>query len=315
MRQSTINGKMMLKLLGFSLFTGATFNLAQYTVQYFNAPAAAAWRFGLAAVIMLAVLAWKERISLANLKQNGWMYALLGLIGICGFNALFFWGMTSTTPVNGALIMATNPLVTAILARVILGDKISRSRGAGIAVSLLGVVFVITHGSWEMIRTLAFSKGDLLIFLGNLCWALYGVLGRRFVKGSTSLSTTSYTMVVGAAFLAVISVSQPGPLPLSSIPLAAWAAISFMSIFTTVLGYLWWNQAMAQLGASKTSIFFNLVPVVTMFISFFTGHEVTVIQIAGALLVFAGVLIASGVRAGNKPADAKLAGAIGNGNR
>jgi len=50
-----------------------------------------------------------------GLKQNGLMYVVLGFIGIFGFNALFFLGMKHTSPVNGALIMATNPLVTAIL--------------------------------------------------------------------------------------------------------------------------------------------------------------------------------------------------------
>jgi len=68
-----------------------------------------------------------------------------------------------------------------------------------------------------------------------------------------------------------------------------------MALFTSVLGYIWWNQGMKEIGASKTSLFFNLVPVVTMIISFAIGTPIKVFQILGALLVILGVLTSSGV--------------------
>ncbi|PLR86380.1 hypothetical protein CVD25_07800 [Bacillus canaveralius] len=69
-----------------------------------------------------------------------------------------------------------------------------------------------------------------------------------------------------------------------------------MALFTTVLGYLWWNEGMKLIGAGRTSLFFNLVPIVTMMISFIIGAEVTVFQIIGVILVILGVLTASGVK-------------------
>jgi drug/metabolite transporter (DMT)-like permease len=68
-----------------------------------------------------------------------------------------------------------------------------------------------------------------------------------------------------------------------------------MALFTSVLGYLWWNIGMKEIGASKTSLFFNLVPVVTMILSFAAGMPISTFQILGAILVILGVLIASGV--------------------
>lgn len=67
-----------------------------------------------------------------------------------------------------------------------------------------------------------------------------------------------------------------------------------MAFFTSVLGYLWWNQGIKEIGASKTSLFFNLVPVVTMIISFAVGTPIKVFQVIGAVLVILGVLTASG---------------------
>ncbi|MBC6976069.1 EamA family transporter [Bacillus sp. Xin] len=281
-----------LMLLGFSIFTGATFNLAKYTVEYFSPSSAAVWRFGLAAAAMLIILIFTEGIKKSQLQKNAVSYVVLGIVGIFGFNALFFVGLKYTSPVNAALIMGLNPLLTTIFARIILKDKITKKQVVGIFFALIGVLLVITQGS---IKTLSISIGDLIIFAGNVCWALYGVLGRQLVKDGTPLSTTTYTMIIGAACLIVFSLFTSNPVSLPNIPIGAWGAIVFMAFFTSVLGYLWWNQGIKEIGASKTSLFFNLVPVVTMIISFAIGTPITVFQIIGAVLVILGVVTASGI--------------------
>ncbi|OGX68254.1 MAG: transporter [Paenibacillus sp. RIFOXYA1_FULL_44_5] len=285
--------KIYVMLLFVSIFIGAAFNLAAYAVHYFSAPAAAAWRFGLAAFLILILLLLKERMNAAAFKSNWRMFVLLGILGVFGFNALFFEGMKTTSPLNGSLIMATNPLVSALLARYIIKDTLTARQVTGILFSLLGVLLVITHGSWQVIHTLSFSNGDLLIVGGNLCWALYAVLNRRFIRGSSSLATTAYTMTVGAVCLLLFSQSVPSLSPGSGIPAAAWGAIAFMAVFTSVLGYLWWNEGIAEIGVSKTSIFFNFVPLVTMLLSLISGTPVTFVQLIGTAMVISGVVIAS----------------------
>ncbi|MED1726355.1 DMT family transporter [Brevibacillus parabrevis] len=290
-----MNAKLFFMLLSFSIFTGATFNLAKYTVDYFSPFSAAAWRFGLAAMVMVVILLIKERGKTDFLKQNAMMYTILGVIGIFGFNALFFLGMKFTSPVNGALIMATNPLITTVFSKYILNTPIFKQQAWGISFSLLGVLLVLTQGSWSVISNLSFSVGDMLILLGNVCWALYGVLGRRYLRNSSSLQTTTSTMVAGACFLVMLSSVTPHSQHVSGVPVEAWGAIAFMAFFTTVLGYLFWNEGVKAIGASKTSIFFNVVPVVTMILSWLSGMSVTWVQIGGAVLVFVGVVFASGI--------------------
>ncbi|EKN66123.1 efflux transporter [Neobacillus bataviensis LMG 21833] len=288
-----MNGKVFGMLLGFAIVTGATFNLAKYAVHYFSAASAAGWRFGIAAIVMLYILLIQKKVKWAVIRRNGPIYILLGVIGIFGFNAFFFFGMKHTSPLNGALIMATNPLVTSVLAYCILKTPITKRQTAGIIFALFGVILVLTRGSWEVISTLSLSKGDVLILVGNVCWALYGVLGRKYLKTSSSLETTTYTMMIGAVCLALLAINSPSP-PLSNVPISAWGAILFMAIFTSVLGYLWWNKAMEIIGVGKTSIFFNLVPVVTMVLSIMTGTAVSIFQVLGTIMVISGVLTSSG---------------------
>jgi drug/metabolite transporter (DMT)-like permease len=231
--------------------------------------------------------------SLGVIQKNAGVFLLLGIIGVFGFNSCFFLGMKGTTPLNGALIMATNPMVTALFSKWLLKTKISTRQVVGISVSFAGVFLVHTHGSLHVMTTLAFTAVDVWILGGNVCWALYGVLSRKWVKGATPLETTTYTMVVGAIALCALVPFSSNPTPLAHVSIAAWGAILFMAVCTSVLGYLWWNQAISEIGASKTSVFFNLVPIVTMIISFLAGEKVNSLQITGTVLVLVGVLIAS----------------------
>ncbi|HDX9706732.1 EamA family transporter [Bacillus thuringiensis] len=289
-----MKNKVYAQLLGFAIFTGGTFNASKYAVQYFEAIHIAAWRFGIAAFVMLCLLKIRKDFDLEVWMQNRTYYLLLGIVGVFGFNFFFFSGMKYTEAINGALIMATNPLVTTLLASVILREKIVKRQAIGMLLALIGVVFVLTQGSFTILQHVSFSKGDFYILLGNICWALYGVLGRRFIKTGIPIQTTTYTMTIGALAFIIISSTQKSIVPVLEIPLFAWGAILFMAIGMSVLGYLWWNNGIAQIGAARTSLFFNLVPVVTMLISFIEGVNITPAQSVGMILVVTGVLYSSG---------------------
>ena len=289
-----MKNKVYAQLLGFAIFTGGTFNASKYAVQYFEAIHIAAWRFGIAAFVMLCLLKIRKDFDLEVWMQNRTYYLLLGIVGVFGFNFFFFSGMKYTEAINGALIMATNPLVTTLLASVILREKIVKRQAIGMLLALIGVVFVLTQGSFTILQNLSFSKGDFYILLGNICWALYGVLGKKFIKTSSPIQTTTYTMTIGAIAFMIISSTQKNIVPVLEIPLLAWGAIIFMAIGMSVLGYLWWNNGIAQIGAARTSLFFNLVPVVTMIISFAEGINITIAQCIGMILVITGVLCSSG---------------------
>ncbi|MGV7002140.1 DMT family transporter [Priestia megaterium] len=260
-----MKNRIYLMLIGFAIFTGATFNLAKYAVHYFSPASAAAWRFGIAALVKVLILGLQKQIKSKIIKIHWKMYILLGIIGIFGFNAFFFLGMQYTSPLNGALIMGTNPLVTALFAYFILKNPITKQQMLGISFALVGVILVLTQGSLEIIQTL-----------------------------SISMETTTYTMIVGSLCLVILTAFSLSPQPLSHVTWSAWGAILFMALFTSVLGYLWWNKGMATIGASNTSLFFNLVPVVTMILSILTGALITLPQVIGTCLVILGVLTASG---------------------
>lgn len=263
---------------------GANFNLSQPALAELHPLVAAAGRFVIAALVMLAVaVARRERVPLL---RHARAYLPLGLVGIAGFNVFFFFGLQATSPVNGALIQATNPLVTALLAALFLGERPSRRQMLAFPVALAGVGVVLLGGG----TTLALAPGDGLIMAANLCWAGYNVMVRRMMPAESGVANTTALMVVGATFLCLAAWAMDAPVALPG-PAAAGAVLT-MGIFGTVLSYLFYNAALARLGAGKTALFLNLVPIVAMVIAALTGTPPTLLQMAGGLVTIGAVTVA-----------------------
>lgn len=279
-----------------TVFWGANFNAGKLVVEHISPIIAAALRFSLASLLITFLVFFKETHVIETFKNNWKVFIVLGIIGVAGFNGLFFYGLQSTTPVNGALIMATNPLVTLILASFLLKEPIHLNQRIGIFFSLMGVVIVVTHGSLEMLLHLKIAVGDLVIMAANICWGLYGVLSRRYIKNSKPLITTASTMVIGTLFLMLFAINSDTSInQLTNQAWSVYVAILFMGIFGSVLAYLFWNYGIANLGAGQTSIYFNFVPVFTVLISIGFGQHVSLLQISGGLCVILGVLISANV--------------------
>gem|GEM_PF-4200734 len=199
-------------------------------------------------------------------------------MGIGGFNLLFFMGMASTSAVNGSLIMATNPLVTSALAALFLGERLGRVQVMAMPVALAGVGVVVLGGG----AGLHLAMGDAAMIGANLSWALYNVLARRLMPAESGVSNTAGIMSMGALVMAAggLMVGAPVQMPSSQ----ALGALAFMAVGGSALAYLLWNAGISRLGAARTSVFLNLVPVSTMSIAALAGHPPGATQLAGAVL-------------------------------
>ncbi|MBR9973377.1 DMT family transporter [Magnetospirillum sulfuroxidans] len=264
-----------------AILWGANFNLSKLVVQEMPPLLAGAGRFVLAAMVMGVMVAWQRQT--VPLIRHFRAYAMLGLVGIGGFNLLFFMGMQMTSAVNGALIMAVNPLATAFLAALFLGERLSRRQMVAMPVALAGVAIVVLGGG----ASLSLSAGDALMLGANLSWAVYNVLSRRLMPAESGLVNTTGIMVMGAVVMSLAALVVGVPVRMPS-PMAAQALVA-MAIGGSALAYLFWNMGLARLGAGRTAVFLNLVPVSTMAIAAAGGQPPSMVQIIGAAVVLAAV--------------------------
>jgi drug/metabolite transporter (DMT)-like permease len=272
-----------------AFFWGANFVLAGPVLADLAPLWAAPLRFLLGAAVMLLIVTLRREQLLALLRRHAGTYLLLAGVGVAGFNLLFFYALQSTSAANAALIMATNPLITTLLAAVILGERPTARYLVSLPVALVGVTVVITHGEWHRLASFHVAGGDLLMLAANLSWALYNVLGRRYMPQGTPLANTTLIMSMGAVLLLCFALGSG--IHFATPGIKADAALLAMALGGTVLAYLFWSIGIMRLGAARTAIFLNLVPVFTMLVGLIIGTLPSVSQIAGGLLVIGGVTI------------------------
>jgi len=287
-----------------TFFWGGTFVAARIAVREVPPFFAASWRFLIASLLLMALTAWQSRREQrpfpvpSNLRELTGLFSL-GLSGVFLYNAIFFTGLKLTTATNGALIVAINPLLTAVLSALWLRERVSSGQAAGLLVSLCGVVVVIAKGSLGVLTALSFEKGDLIMLGAPLCWALYSIAGKRMLGTFTPLAATAYAAAFGAALLVPAALIEHlhlgGPLPCFSV--LGWLAVLQLALLGTVIGFVWWYQGVQALGAARAAAFVNLVPLFgALLAALFLGEQLSGAQLAGGLLVVFGVYWGSRAR-------------------
>jgi drug/metabolite transporter (DMT)-like permease len=298
--------KVYLKLILTTFFWGGTFVAARFAVGEAPPFFAASCRFIIAALVLIPLAAWQGRREgggfpvPANFRQLAGLFSL-GLTGVFLYNAVFFTGLKLTSASNGALIVAINPLLTAVLSALWLREKVSAGQAAGLLVSLLGVVLVIARGSLHILTTLRFNKGDLIMLGAPLCWALYSILGKMVLAKFTPLAATAYAALFGALLLVPAAllehVSLGGQPP--GFSWLGWLAILQLALLGTVVGFVWWYEGVQRIGTARAAAFVNLVPLFgALLAALILDERLTATQFWGGFLVIAGVYWGSRRQAG-----------------
>ena len=131
------------------------------------------WRWLIALLILLPFVT-KSLIPQLPLIKSQWLrVVLLALTGITGFNSLVYLGTQHTTATNALLINAFIPVLTILFSWFFLHLYLSRTQLIGVAISVLGVIVILSRGDWQTFTAMTFNQGDLFIFVAAICWALW----------------------------------------------------------------------------------------------------------------------------------------------
>jgi drug/metabolite transporter (DMT)-like permease len=282
--------KVYLRLVLTALCWGAMFHVARHVVAVLSPLATGAWRFGLAYLLFMPLVAWREGWDWSGIRRHGLVLLVMAVVGVFGFNIGLFYGLQSTSAVNGALIMGLNPALTAVLAALIQRRLPSAAQFAGLLLGTTGVALVVSHGSWQTLASLTLGRGDAFVLAGALCWALYSALPQRFIHGLSPLQVAGSTIIGGAVCMILLALDAAPDLHRVPTPLAG-LGIAFMAVFGSVLAYLWWNDGVKVVGPTQAAVFLNFVPIFAALIGVASGQPLSAAQLMGAGLVVGGVLV------------------------
>jgi drug/metabolite transporter (DMT)-like permease len=258
------------------------------------------WRWTLASLILLPFVMRPMYDQRALLRRYWRRLALLGALGVTGFNIFLYSALQTTTATNGVLINSVTPLLIVLAGWALFGVRMTRWQQAGIVLSLSGVAVIVSRGDSAVLAQLDFNRGDFLLVGGAVSWALYTVFLRWRPPGIGTRAFLGATIMIGAALLLPLYLVEMAGARSAVWNAAAAAGLIYCAVFPSILAYLFWNRGVHQVGAGRAGLFLYLVPVFGIVLAVaFLGERLHPFHLTGAVLIFTGITISgSGAAAG-----------------
>ncbi|MGI9258516.1 MAG: DMT family transporter [Gammaproteobacteria bacterium] len=280
---------------------GSTLVVARATHEIIPPLALAFWRWVVAVVVLLPFV-WKKLPSTRDYLRQSWR----GLFVLCAAmvvgSTLAVVSVNYTTALNASLINGSQPAITALVAFIVVRERLAPGRALGIAIAFLGIVVMIAQGQFEILRLMRFNAGDLVMVVAVLAWALYSVEVHRQENQPSSEVLLFFIAVCG-----LVGVFPPYLIETIYVRefVPSWpgvAAIVYISFSASILAVGLWNLAIRSVGPTRAALFINLIPVFgAAFAMIFLRERLYLYHVAGALLVFVGIFLAIRKREPSQP--------------
>ncbi|AEA85258.1 DMT family transporter [Stutzerimonas stutzeri] len=254
------------------------------------------WRWVLATSLLLPFVAkgiWTHR---ATLRAAGWRLPVLAAMGIASYNSLLYTAAQSTEAINLTLVNTCLPLATFIGAGFLLGEWPLRRAWFGMAVAAGGLLYLISRGSWQTFASLSFQRGDLIMLLAVLAWALYTLLLRRWARHLLvpPLVLLGVLMLLGLPLILPFYLLELGRVGGFALTPSNLAAIGYTAVFASLVAYVGWNHGVKIVGAGRAAMVMYLMPVFTALLGWvLLGEALRTFHWIGGALIFAGLLLAT----------------------
>lgn len=248
------------------------------------------------AALLLLPFAWKKFILEWPVIRRSWHYLFwVSLFGISLFNTFVYAGAHYTTAINLALIGTTSsPVLSVFFAWLFLKERVGWLRVLGMLLCVAGVLFLLSGGDWQTLLSLQFGKGDLWVLAAAFCFAVYNTMVKKKPAAISPVSFLFTIFTLGTILLVPFFIWEL----LHTAPVhwnfKAAASVLYLGLGASVICFLIWNIAIGHLGAGRTALFGNLIPVFSSTEAvLLLDEKITAVHLISFILVVAGLVIAN----------------------
>ena len=272
------------------VFWGSAFATSKMLVFEVPPEVGAVLRFGFGSLLMMAIL-FRRSAKPVPARADWGRLAVVALVGVAGFNTLFFRGLSLAPASDAGMIIPTmSPVFTAMAGMLFLGEGVRFCRIAGLAVSLAGAVLffgdVLLHTAGQGGRV----WGDAALVGAAMCWAATSILSRPLSVRIGAMPTAAWTIFLGSIVLLLISSPRLAAVPWGQLTVRFWVVLAYVVVFPTVIAYILWMEGIRVIGSGPTTSFMFLAPVFALLIAAaLLGERPTALQGAGGALMLLGV--------------------------
>lgn len=270
-------------------FWGVGFPIAKVGVEVIHPFSFAFIRFSLVFVLFVFLFKLSPFNLFLKLKDNFTILFLMALTGIFLYGVFFLFAVKFAKASDVSLVSGFNPAITALIAAIFLKEKVNLVMIAGIILSFIGVSFIVLKGNFA---ALDFNIGSLLMLVATTMWAIYSVLTKKALVRMNLFEAVSLVSLIGAVLFLPVAIIFGDLKNFIHYPLKGWLSILYMAVFSTVFAFSAWYKSIEVIGASRSSVFVNLVPVFGVLTSvLFFNESFGLYEFIGGILVIGGVIL------------------------
>jgi drug/metabolite transporter (DMT)-like permease len=216
---------------------------------------------------------------------------LVSLLGITLNQILFFTGLNLTSPLDTAIINATNPLLVFIISLFVIKGSINQRKIIGLLVGVAGAIILI-FGAAKMEMGNGSFHGNLLIFANTLCWSLYLIIAKPLLTKYPPFVLMKWIFLFGLLFALPFTLKPLLRIDFHSFEPSTWGALIYVILGTTFLAYLFILFGLKQLSANAVAVYTYMQPVIVALIGItLFGEMMTIVKISACLMIFLGIFL------------------------
>ncbi len=217
----------------------------------------------------------------------------LGLLTSLVYQVLFIAGIARTSATHAGFLIASGPLWTALIARLVGLERLGGRAWLGLALAFVGTgLVVVAQAGGGTVTRAASLAGNTLMLSAMVTWAVGAVLSRPVLADfpATRLAFLSTCIALPGHWALALLDGGSGTSVGAGLGLAGWLAVLYSGALSTGLAYSLWNRSVRRIGPARTSAFTNVVPLVALAVAWITlGERPGAVQLAGGALVWLGI--------------------------
>ncbi len=226
--------------------------------------------------------------------NNIGFFIILGITSITIFNSTVYYSLYYMQVISGVLMISTIPVWIMFISSILGIEKTNKFQIFGVILSLLGVLFIITKSDLNVIKNLAFNRGDLIMAIGMFAWALYSALLKKKSYEISQITLLEVVIITGLIFLIPIYFLEMNFGNQIIIDKPFILTLSYVVIFPGLASFFFWIKGIGIIGANRAGVFLHLMPVFGSIMAIILFNEKFMFyHILGAIFIIAGITLSN----------------------
>jgi len=245
--------------------------------------------------LILLPFTFKEIIKHKDIiKNNLPLLFFLSLTSVGLFNSFTYLSLVHTQVINASLFNTAIPAIIILLCFLFKIEKTNKFQILGLIISVLGILSIITKLNLEIILSLNFNKGDLIMIGGVITWGLYSSFLKRKTFTLPLLTLVHVLCSFGLIFIFPQFIYEFSQGQTIDFNMNLFYILIFLALFPSIGSYYCWAGAVSIIGANRAGIFLSLIPLFsTIMAIFFYNEQFKFFHLIGAILIILGLFLSN----------------------